>query len=152
MMSTGQNALRRFGDSLIGCWGDRTLQSERESLTLRELLDKPWMRADTAVGDAARYFADTLAGTLGAAIYTDKYLPIIRGQPPEHPRPFLSVVMRTQLYRPETLTEALLIAPAILVAMSGVASLPTGHVMVPFTLSKESPPPWLATTGSTVCM
>ena len=108
MMSTGQNALRRFGDSLIGCWGDRTLQSERESLTLRELLDKPWMRADTAVGDAARYFADTLAGNLGAAIYTDKYLPIIRGQPPEHPRPFLSVVMRTQLYRPETLTEALL--------------------------------------------
>ena len=77
-------------------------------MTLGALLSKPWMQADTALGDAARYFAETLERNLDAAVYRDKYLPIMQSQPPEHPRPFLSVIMRTQLYRREALTEALL--------------------------------------------
>ena len=84
------------------------MQRMLDSLTIQELLAEPWIQQNTAIGDTVRWAVETVRENREQPLYKDRYQPIVSGQPAEHAHPFLSIIMRTQLKRPDALTEVLL--------------------------------------------
>ncbi len=79
-----------------------------KSLTVSELLAQPWIQQNTAVGDVARWLAETLEKNQADPLFAQRYRPMVEDRPADRGHPFLTVVMRTQLTRRDALIEALL--------------------------------------------
>jgi glycosyltransferase involved in cell wall biosynthesis len=85
------------------------MRRDWQSRSLAELMQAPWFQEETALGDLARWFTKAVEANLSSPLWTERYGPLVEAQAAaEEPRPFLTVVMRTQFSRRDALTEALL--------------------------------------------